>query len=147
MANLQAARDPQYTPAADPSSYPVDASAVIYAGAFVDVNSTSGFAEPVSAAAGLRFIGVALDTVKGGTVAGANEVKVQREAIVTCTADSIAQTDVGSAVYAVDDNGVSLSDGSDSGGDPLVVANRTQIGVIERYLSATSCRVRIIPTA
>jgi hypothetical protein len=125
-----------YTRVSDPSSYPVKANTTIYAGAFVAVDTGTGFAAPLTAAASQRFVGIALNTVTCGATGGAVEVKVDRACVITCTTATIGQADVGVAVYAADDNTVTKSP-----------TTKTQVGVIERFLTTTSCRVRIIPTA
>lgn len=112
--------------------YPVEADTTIYLGAMVALN-TNGNAVPASSAPGLRIVGRAERLYNGipgqnvvntssATIPGGNQAAGAARAIsVVCRrgvfmyADndgSIAEAQVGMLCFAVDDNSVSLSDGS-----------------------------------
>ena len=96
-------------------SFPVAASTLIYAGALVMVNS-SGVATKGATATGLTAVGCALaraDNSAGS--AGAMNVKVRRgifNFLNSSGGDAITEANVGTVVYAVDDQTVALTSGS-----------------------------------
>ena len=93
-------------------TFPVDADAVVYAGALVAVN-TDGYLVPVTADTTLRVVGIAC-TEKNATdlAAGALEVEVDaRTCVLVNGSSSITTNDVEALCYAGDDQTVYLSDG------------------------------------
>jgi hypothetical protein len=112
--------------------YPVEANTTIYLGSMVALNA-NGNAVPASSVAGLRIVGRAERTYLGvpgqdavnqssATIPGSNlpagaagaiSVICARGVFLYAVNDaSIAQPQVGMLCFAVDDNSVSLSDGS-----------------------------------
>lgn len=91
--------------------FPLAANAKIYAGGIVVLNA--GYAAPASAALGLVAVGKALETVDNtGGSAGAKSIEVQLGAFRfenSTSGDAIAQANVGSYCYLVDDDTVALT--------------------------------------
>lgn len=98
-------------------SLPVAASAVIYAGAIVCLNS-SGFAVPASTSTTLKRMGVATEAVSGNGTNGGVMVRVQRGGWYrfanSASGDAIVLADAGNTCYLVDDQTVAKTDGSSS---------------------------------
>jgi hypothetical protein len=101
--------------------YPVEANTTIYLGSMVALNA-AGNAVPASSVAGLKLVGRA-ETVLNGTpgqdavnnpgAAGAVMIVARRGVFLYGVNDgSIGTAQVGLIAFAVDDNSVSLSDGS-----------------------------------
>ena len=95
---------------------PVAASAVIYAGALVCVNS-SGYAVKGSTSTTLKAVGVAKARVDNtGGADGALRIEVDRQGCHlfanSASGDLIALSDVGASVYIVDDQTVAKTSGS-----------------------------------
>lgn len=88
---------------------PVKAATKIYSGALVATDAT-GYALPAATATGLKIWGIAEETTDNS--AGGNGdvfIKVRRGAFnfnVGTAGDALSQADVGSMVYAIDDNTV-----------------------------------------
>ncbi|AKB35608.1 hypothetical protein MSSAC_2780 [Methanosarcina siciliae C2J] len=82
-------------------AYPVAASTKIYKGTMVQLSS--GYATSMTKAASLVFCGVALEDVDNSSgSAGDKVVRCARKGIHELALASAAITDVGSAVYALD---------------------------------------------
>lgn len=122
MAALTSARNtPEMADFGRMQVYPVEANTVIYLGAMVALNA-NGNAVPASSAAGLRIVGRAERVFNGipgqnadntGGAAGAISIVARRGVFMYADNDnSIAQPQVGTLAFAVDDNSVSASDGS-----------------------------------
>ena len=133
MAALTSSRNtPEMSDFGRMQVYPVEANTTIYLGSMVALNA-NGNAVPASSTPGLRVVGRAERTYLGvpgqdavntasavipGTnlpagAAGAVSVICARGVFLFADNDgSIAQPQVGMLCYAVDDNSVSLSDGS-----------------------------------
>ena len=98
-------------------SLPVAASVTIYAGTMVAVD-TSGYARPARTSTTDRVVGMARATVTNGAVAGAVNVEVDSESIVrmgnSTSGDLIAGTEVGATIYAVDDQTVAKTNGTNT---------------------------------
>jgi hypothetical protein len=111
--------------------YPVEANTTIYLGSIVALDA-NGNAVPASSTPGLRVIGRAdmvsngfpgQDAVNNPGAAGAIAIVVRRGAFMYAVNDgSIGTPQVGLIAFAVDDNSVSLSDGS---GATEVIAQTT----------------------
>jgi hypothetical protein len=101
--------------------YPVEANTTIFLGSIVALNG-NGNAVPASSTPGLKVIGRAdmmsngfpgQDAVNNPGAAGAIAIVVRRGAFMYAVNDgSIGAPQVGVIAFAVDDNSVSLSDGS-----------------------------------
>ena len=114
-------------------SSPVVASDIIYAGALVKHNA-AGFLAPCSAEVGAVFAGVAFEKVDNASgSAGDKACKVEKLGSYIMQSSGLAQSDVGSAVYASDDTTVSTTQ----------AVNEQLVGYIVEYISATEARVRI----
>lgn len=114
MAALAADRNTPYR-TGEHFSFPVAASAKIYAGALVCINA-SGLAVKGATATGLKAAGVAqglADNSAGGN--SAINVSVRRGVFRfanSSAGDAIALADVGATCYAVDDQTVAKTDGT-----------------------------------
>jgi hypothetical protein len=135
MANLTAVKDPKLSND-EPQEYPVAASTKLFGGSFVVINA-SGYAAKMTAAASLKFAGIALETADNSAGAnGAIKVKVARKRgmVIECVSSGLAAANLGDTVYADDDNVVTLT-----------ATSRTAVGKIVEVISATLCRVSIEP--
>jgi len=107
---------------ADSAHYPVAANTIIYAGALVALNTSTGYAVPAADAPNLIILGVA-DARADNSSGSAGNISVVvrfRRAFKFNYTGAINNTHIGRAVYAVDDNTVSLSPGT----------NRVKVGKI-----------------
>jgi hypothetical protein len=112
---------------------PVVAADIIYQGALVKHNA-AGFIAPCAAEIGAVFAGVAYEKVDNSAgAAGDKSVRVEKNGSFLMTMVGLTQADVGSAVYATDDDLVSL----------VQAANQQLVGYIVQFVSATQARVRI----
>ena len=113
--------------------YPVVASDIIYKGAIVKINA-AGYLAPMAAEAGAFMAGMAYEKADNSAgSAGDIECKVQREGVFEMVSSGLAQADVGSIVYASDDQTVSTTQGT----------NEIAVGKIVEVISATKCLVDI----
>lgn len=115
-------------------SHPV-AIAHIFKGAMVKHNA-AGFLAPCAGEAGSAFAGIALVECdnSAGAAGDLNSGLVAKEGAFELPGSGFAQTDVGLAVYAADDQTVQLAAGTTS---------LQKVGFIEKYISATKVLVRI----
>jgi hypothetical protein len=92
------------------SAHPVKASTAIYKGSLVCADST-GYAVPGDDAAGLTLLGVAIEAANNASGANGDvSVRVQAAGVFSfAKSGTIAQADLGSALYVVDDQTVGLS--------------------------------------
>jgi len=101
--------------------YPVEANTTIYLGSMAALDA-NGYAVPASSIAGLKLIGrtemvfnglPGQDAVNNPGAAGAISIVARRGVFMYAVNDgSIAAPQIGMMAFAVDDNSVSLSDGS-----------------------------------
>jgi hypothetical protein len=118
----------------DYAAYPVKANAKIFAGSMVCLG-TDGYAVPGADTAGYRFAGVSRGYVDNtGGADGALTVEVWRKGCFGLSAASMAKTNVGDAVYVVDDQTVGLAS---------VTTNDVPCGRISEYVNSTSVFVDI----
>jgi hypothetical protein len=114
-------------------TYPVSAGETIYKGAIVCLD-VDGYLVPGSDASGYAFVGISYE--KADNVSGADgdvTARVWKVGTYVFTADFAAgQNDVGSEVYVVDDNTVSMS-----------TTYSVACGTIVEIISGSSVRVRI----
>lgn len=91
------------------TAHPVKASAKIYKGSLVCADAT-GFAVPGADAAGLIFLGVALEQADNTDgLDGAKTVRVQTQGVFSfAKTGSIAQAQSGAPLYVFDDQTVAL---------------------------------------
>jgi len=106
-------------------SYPVEASAQIYKGAIVCINS-SGYLVAGADTSGYLCAGIAYENVLG-TTQGAKFCRVYTEGVFKLTAISIAQTQIGDAMYVYTDKEFDETS-----------TNSVLLGVLMEYVSATS---------
>jgi len=113
---------------------PVVASDIIYQGALVKHNA-AGYLAPCAAEAGAVFAGVAYEKVDNSAgAAGAKTCRVEKKgSFLMSSGTSLSQADVGSAVYASDDDTVSTTQAT----------NEQLVGYIVEFISSTQVRVRI----
>lgn len=137
MANLTAPYDIQRAKA-EVASYKVAANAVIYAGAFVEIDS-NGYATKHIQGAAKKVVGVALESVDNtGGANGDKTIEVLRQGVITrdlAAGHGFTQASIGADVYAEDDNTVT---GTATG--------RTKVGRLIEFASST-IRMEIVPTA
>jgi len=122
MAALTNSRNtPEFADRGSMQVYPVEANTTVYLGSMVALNA-NGNAVPASSVAGLKLVGRA-DTVLNGIpgqdavnnpgAAGAMSIVTRRGVFMYGVNDgSIGAAQVGLIAFAVDDNSVSVSDGS-----------------------------------
>lgn len=107
----------------------VKASTTVYRNALVMIEAATGHIKPCAAEASAIFAGVAYEDNKDG----ASVIRVIREGVFPMVAAGMAQTDLGKAVYASDDQTVSTTQG----------ANELEVGKIVEVVSATKVMVDI----
>jgi len=107
---------------------PVDDNVNIYKGAFVGINAATGYARPLNAAD--DFLGVAYkqadNTVAGHTAGGIN-VRLHQAIDVVHTLSGVANTDIGSVVYASDDGTLTLTSTGNSRVGRIVAIEGTNL--------------------
>lgn len=111
--------------------FPVAASVTIYKGALVQMDA-AGRAIPAASGAGGPIVGVAIETVVGGAVAGANNVRVDADAEFLFTASSITLAMQGTDMLVVDDNTVDETSASSSA-----------VGKMTQFISTTQAWVYV----
>ena len=122
MAALTSARNtPELADFGRVQVYPVEANTTVYLGSMVALNA-SGNAIPANSTPGLHIVGRAERVHNGipgqnanntGGAAGAISIVCRRGVFMYADNDSsIAQAQIGQLAFAVDDNSVSVSDGS-----------------------------------
>lgn len=114
---------------------PVIASDIIYAGAAVGESSSTGNARPLQG--GDAFLGFAIAKAdnSSGSV-GDTYVRVRSKGIVKLSVTNIsADDDLGVAIYASDDDTFTTAS-----------TGNTQIGVLHRWVSGSTCMVRFEAT-
>lgn len=110
---------------------PVKASTNIYQDTFVGLSG--GYARPL--VAGDKFAGIATKRADNSAVAtdGAIDVEVENGLVVILpVTGASATTDFNSIVYASDDQTATLT-----------ALNNTAIGVVKRWITSTTCAVRL----
>ena len=114
---------------------PVAGSTKIYKGSLVALN-TSGYAVPGADTASFIFAGVAMEQAdnSGSATNGAETVRVYRKGIFSFAASGMAITNVGTAVFIVDDQTVGLA---------ATTTNDIACGKIADFESATEVWVDI----
>ena len=116
---------------------PVVAADIIYRGAMV-MHNAAGFAAPAVAEAGAVFAGIAGEKADNSAgAAGDINVIISNDGIHLLNGTGFAQANVGSLVYASDDQTISTTQGS----------NEQLVGRIEQFVSATQVYVDIKPKA
>jgi hypothetical protein len=112
--------------------YKVAASAKIYAGSLVCLN-TSGYAAAGADTASFKFLGVAREQADNSSGANGDiTVRVRRKGVFRMAASGMAVTDIGAAVYVSDDQTVAKS-----------TTNSVACGKIAEFVSATEVGVDI----
>lgn len=111
----------------------VTASTTIYEGSLVIITA-AGFAEAAAPAANTIFAGVAIDGIKTGA-GQTGTIRVQTKGQFIFASSGLGQDDVGSTVYAEDDNTINTGAGT----------NRQRVGKITKHISATQAWVQIRP--
>ncbi len=133
MAALTAARLTESKNLRFQKRYLMKASTTIYYGSLVMIN-TNGTAEPATASASNHgVVGVATETKTSGA-SGSTYIMTQT-GIFRFAATSIAQANVGSLMYAQDDQTV----------DETQAANQPIAGILLDYVSATEGWVAVGP--
>ena len=113
--------------------HPVVASDIIYKGAICMINAAGNIA-PAVATAGSFLAGIAVETMDNSAgSAGDLNARVYTEGLFALTIAGAALTDVGTIVYATDDQLVTVTSAT----------NAQIVGRIEKYVSATEVYVRL----
>ncbi|MGH7842861.1 MAG: hypothetical protein ACREQT_15275, partial [Candidatus Binataceae bacterium] len=126
MAALTNSRNtPEFADDGRMQVYPVEANTTIYLGSMAALDA-NGYAVPASSVAGLKLLGrtemvfnglPGQDAVNNPGAAGAISIIARRGVFMYAVNDnSIAGPQIGMMAFAVDDNSVSLSDGSGATG-------------------------------
>jgi hypothetical protein len=111
----------------------VSASAVIFKGAIVKIKA-DGFLAPMSAEVGASMAGMAYEKADNSSGAdGDIDCKLLREGVFIMSGAGFTQADVGSEVFASDDQTVSTVQG----------ANEVSVGKIAQVIDATKVYVDI----
>lgn len=125
---LSANRDVQFFASAEFIDMPVDDNVVIYKGAFVGRNRTTGYARPL--VAGDEFLGIAYrkadNTIAGHTAGGIGAQLVQNVDIVHALT-SVANADIGKSVFASDDGTLTLTPTGNSRVGRIVAVDGTNL--------------------
>lgn len=109
MSALSAGRaTPEWEFLAAQRSYPMDALAQIWEGGLVALDST-GYAVAASSGSTLTMVGVAQESKLAGAVDGDTNISVHQGTFRLAADSAFAQTTVGGACYAVDDQTVSTT--------------------------------------
>lgn len=113
-------------------AHPVLTATHIYKGALVK-HTAAGYLAPCAAEANAFFAGVAYEEVNNTGASGAKKCRVWTEGVFELNGTGLAQSDVGSTVYASDDQTVSTTQGS----------NEQAVGKIVGFISSTKILVKI----
>lgn len=134
MAAATEARDPQRKDGSVVSyKLPASTSTYVYKGTLVSARVADGYAYASrSGTATDLFLGVAMETKAGDGTAGSARVQVEKTGSFLFNCSGFAQTDLGVAVYASDDNTVTKTS-----------TNNQLVGYVAEVISATLVRVRI----
>ena len=114
-------------------AFPVKEMTRIFAGSMVAVDST-GYAVPAANAAGLKFIGIAMeqaDNRSGNN--GAIFIRVRTMGVFKFGATSITQTNIGAVMYVVDDQTF----------DDVDPGQGIKCGTLVKYISANEGWIRL----
>lgn len=112
------------------------AAAKVFKNALTKINA-AGFLAPAAPEAGSQFAGIAYEYKdNSGGSAGDLSCKVEAGGVWLLSGTGFAQADVGSKVYAVDDDTVTLTEGTTS---------KQIVGNIVEFVSSTSVYVRLTP--
>ncbi len=113
---------------------PVEAGQIIYKGAFIGLDDTTGYAQPLTA--GDTFVGVAYAKAdNSGGASGAINVRAHQAIDIVHTLTGVTQANVGALVYASADDTLTLTSTSNS-----------RVGRVVAVEGANLARVRIQPT-
>ncbi|MFN7016611.1 MAG: hypothetical protein ACK4P5_05490 [Fimbriimonadales bacterium] len=114
-------------------AYPVKANAKIWKGALVCVDNT-GYLVPAADAAGLRFVGVAFESVDntGGSNGDKRCRVIKRGSFVYNRVGNYTQADVGATVRATSDNEVAKTS-----------THNILVGTVVELLDGNRVRIRI----
>jgi hypothetical protein len=115
---------------------PVVAADIIYKGSLCKINA-AGFLAPCAPEAGSTFAGIAIENIDNSAgAAGDLLCRVQNVGAIELVGAGLAQSDVGSKVYATDDGVITTVEGTTS---------KQLVGVIVKFISATSVLVKLTP--
>lgn len=117
----------------DLQAYQMNNAVQIYKHTLVSCRVADGYAYPArSGTATDLFLGVSSESKLSGATAGADKVKVHKNGVFDLIASGMAQNNLGAAVYASDDQTVTLTS-----------TNNQLVGYIQEVKSATLVAVRI----
>lgn len=115
--------------------FKVGANKHVYAGSLVQIDDTTGLAEPATNAGSKSFAGVSVgEAANNPGNAGAKEVRVVRKDTHLFNKASAVQADVGKEAYAVDDQTVALSGSGPKVGKIVGIEDSSHVWIaIENY--------------
>lgn len=134
---LSSNRELQFYASRELVDIPVDDNVNIHKGALVGIDSSTGYARPLTA--GDDFAGVAYaqaDNTVSGHAAGGITVRLHQEIDIIHTLTGVSQTDIGSQVYASDDETLTLT-----------ASGASRVGRIVAIEGSNLVRVRCQPIA
>lgn len=108
---------------------PMGASETVYKGGFVSLDAGDKFGAPL--AAGEIFVGLALEKKVSGSTNGDTTVKVLVGGMFQQAITSIAQADIGKAIYASDDQVLTLVATSNSSIGRIVNVPATGTAIVQ----------------
>lgn len=133
MAALAAAKNVLSRKEIGLTRYPVNAGSVIHKGAIVCIDA-DGYLVPAADTAGLVVVGIADESVTGGSADGDEWCYVMNDRDFLLGGSGLGQTDVGGNVTVVDDATVGLAGAT---------TNDIIVGKLVEFVSATQGWVRI----
>lgn len=134
---LSSNRELQFYASRELVDIPVDDNVNIHKGALAGINSSTGYARPLIA--GDNFAGVAYaqaDNTVAGHSAGGITVRLHQEIDIIHTLTGVSQTNIGSAVYASNDETLTLT-----------ASGNSRVGRIVAIEGTNLVRVRCQPIA
>ena len=99
----------------------------LYAGSLCFIDASTGLATDITNSGANKLAGLVVDGASAGERV---EIRTNVELVVDST--GLAADDMGKALYAINNNDTTLTSTSN-----------TKIGTLVKYISATSCRVRL----
>ncbi len=113
----------------DLQQYPVNAASQIWQGGLVNIDSTGNAVAATDSSSDLRCVGVAEESVLGGSSDGDTVIRCRTGRSFEFAATSITQAMVGTTMVVVDDNTI-----DDIGG----ATNDLPVGTLSKFDSVTS---------
>jgi hypothetical protein len=114
-------------------SYKIYQATTIYKGALVCVRTADGYLVPLTDAAGLNFVGVALEEGDNSAgTSGALSIRVRKTGNYEYVKASAVQGDVSKDSYGLDDQTVALTS-----------TNSIKVGIIQEIVDSATVKIKI----